>query len=278
MLRQQCMEELSCNRAKRKTLDQSKLFDETVLMIRRPRKRPANNVQTAVLKKSARRCALCFHLNGILEEKRGQLAHVYHDRSNDAEDNLVFLCMDHHSLYDSTTSQHKNYTGHEVRDARTRLYEAIADGQHRLAQGSHGDRSSDADRKRLAALLELMSKSGSIEFLRNRNFAGWSFDWNGLDGIETMLSCRGPEHEFLNDKLERPRHQFLDACNDLITLLVTNTFPVETRGDYYAVPEELEAEKPELFRERVEEIHRAADALCDAYDGLVRTARKTLCV
>ena len=48
--------------------------------------------------KSVRRCALCFHLNGDLEEKRGQLAHLNHDRSISREDNLVFLCMDHHSL------------------------------------------------------------------------------------------------------------------------------------------------------------------------------------
>lgn len=219
---------------------------------------------------------MCFHLEGDLEEKRGQLAHINHERSNSREDNLVFLCMDHHSLYDSTTSQHKNYTDNEVRNARTRLYEAIGNGRH-LAQESHGGRRSDADRQTLAALLDLMSESGSIAFLRNRSFSGWSFEWKRLDGIETMLSYRGPEHEFLDENLERLRRQFLDACSHMISVLATNTFPVGMKADRQAVPEELEDTNPELFRERVSEIHRAADALCDAYDVLVRTARKTIC-
>ena len=229
-----------------------------------------------MVQKSARRCALCFQLKGVLEEKIGQLAHVDRDRSNSAEENLVFLCMEHHSLYDSTTRQHKNYTPQEVLNARTSLYAAIADGRHRLVQDSRGDWRSDADRKTLTSLLDLMSESGSISFLRTRNFAGWSFDWKRLEGIEAVRSRREPEHEFLNDNLECLRRQFLDACDHLISVLAVNTFPT-MRDDYQAVPEELETTNPELFRERVDEIHRAADALCDAYDLLVRTARKTIC-
>ena len=38
--------------------------------------------------------------------------------------------MEHHSLYDSKTSQHKNYTEGEVRRARTKLYGAIAAREH----------------------------------------------------------------------------------------------------------------------------------------------------
>lgn len=94
------------------------------------RKRTPEKTATAVLAKCARRCALCFHLDGDLTEKRGQVAHLDKDPSNDAEDNLAFLCLDHHTLFDSRTSQHKNYTAQEVKAARDTLYEAIDQGRH----------------------------------------------------------------------------------------------------------------------------------------------------
>jgi len=85
-------------------------------------------VEAEVLLKSARRCALCFHLNSDLGEKLGQIAHVNQDPSDSSEDNLVWLCLDHHTVRDSRTSQHKNYTVAEVKAARARLYSRIAQG------------------------------------------------------------------------------------------------------------------------------------------------------
>src|SRR6267143_1270571 len=89
------------------------------------RKRVDPQVEARVLSQSARRCALCFHLDKDLSEKLGQIAHLDQNPSNGCEDNLVFLCMKHHSLYDSQTSQHKNYTNAEVKDARGNLYREI---------------------------------------------------------------------------------------------------------------------------------------------------------
>jgi hypothetical protein len=91
---------------------------------------------TAVLLKSARRCALCFHLKGELDETIGQIAHLDKDPSNSEEDNLAFLCLPHHTLFDSKASQHKNYTTHEVRSARNKLYEAIAQRRHLGGEGA----------------------------------------------------------------------------------------------------------------------------------------------
>jgi hypothetical protein len=91
--------------------------------LRPPRKKLPEKTETAVLFNSARRCALCFHLEGDFDEKEGQLAHLDHNAANCAEDNLVFLCLMHHTRYDSKTSQHKNYTQGEVKQARDNLYE-----------------------------------------------------------------------------------------------------------------------------------------------------------
>jgi len=97
------------------------------------RKRIPTDVETAVLTKSARRCTLCFLLSRDLKEKHGQIAHLDQDPSNCAEDNLAFMCLEHHSLYDSRTSQHKNYTISEVKAARADLHRAIALGKHTAA-------------------------------------------------------------------------------------------------------------------------------------------------
>src|SRR5712671_5214974 len=92
----------------------------TMVKRKQPRKKTLKDVETAVLAKSARRCALCFHLKDDLTEKRGQIVHLDDDPSNRTEDNLAWMCLDHHTLLDSKTSQHKNYTPHEVKAARSR--------------------------------------------------------------------------------------------------------------------------------------------------------------
>jgi hypothetical protein len=94
-----------------------------------PRGRPVKDTETAVLAKSARRCALCFHITGDLAEKIGQIAHLDSDPSNSVEHNLAWMCLPHHSLFDSKTSQHKNYTISEVKEARDRLYALVAAGR-----------------------------------------------------------------------------------------------------------------------------------------------------
>ena len=94
------------------------------------RKKTPGDIETAVLVKSVRRCTLCFHLSGDLSEKHGQIAHIDGNPANFAEDNLAWMCLVHHTLYDSKNSQHKNYTMREVKTTRARLYEAILQNRH----------------------------------------------------------------------------------------------------------------------------------------------------
>lgn len=90
------------------------------------RKKLPANTETEVLVRSRRRCALCYGLKSDFSEKIGQIAHIDQNRSNDSLDNLAWLCFEHHSLYDSSTSQHKNYQATEIKHHRDRLYAAIA--------------------------------------------------------------------------------------------------------------------------------------------------------
>ena len=111
------------------------------------RKRTPTEIETSVLLKSARRCALCFLLSLDLNEKPGQIAHLDQDPSNYSEDNLAFMCLPHHSQYDSKTNQHKNYTIHEVKSARAKLYDAIEEGTHSVSDVRPPIIESDSQRK-----------------------------------------------------------------------------------------------------------------------------------
>src|SRR6266567_8992503 len=79
------------------------------------RRKISTEAMAAVLIKSARRCCLCFGLNGDFSEKKGQIAHLDHNAANNSECNLVFLCLEHHDAFDSSTSQSKGITREEIK-------------------------------------------------------------------------------------------------------------------------------------------------------------------
>ena len=94
-------------------------------------------VADSVLANCRRRCCLCHALRNDNTEKKGQIAHLDHDRSNNDPDNLVYLCLEHHDAYDSRTSQSKGLTIGEVKRHRTVFAAFFARDTHGLA-GSHG--------------------------------------------------------------------------------------------------------------------------------------------
>lgn len=87
-----------------------------------------SETQTAVLLRSRRRCCICYGLNRDTDMKAGRIAHLDQDSSNASEDNLAFLCFEHHDEYDSRTVQSKGMTAEEVKHFRSELHEAIGHG------------------------------------------------------------------------------------------------------------------------------------------------------
>ena len=68
---------------------------------------------------------MCFFLEGVTTPKSGQIAHLDQDPTNDEPENLAWLCLEHHDLYDSRTSQSKGLTFGEVRRYRDELHALI---------------------------------------------------------------------------------------------------------------------------------------------------------
>lgn len=84
------------------------------------------DVVADVVTTSRRRCCACFALQRDDSEKKGQIAHLDHDSSNNVLDYLAFLCLEHHDQYDSRTSQSKGLTINEVKRYRTELLAVVA--------------------------------------------------------------------------------------------------------------------------------------------------------
>jgi len=82
-------------------------------------------IEAKVLTRSRRRCCICFGLTKDDSEKKGQIAHLDRNSTNNSLENLAFLCLDHHDQYDSKTSQSKGLQIDEVKEYRNQLYSFI---------------------------------------------------------------------------------------------------------------------------------------------------------
>lgn len=93
------------------------------------RARTPKKTETDVLVDCRRVCCLCYGLNQDPREKRGQLAHINHNRTDNRYQNLAWLCLFHHDEYDGSTSQSKGLTPQELRVYLDMTYQAVRDGR-----------------------------------------------------------------------------------------------------------------------------------------------------
>jgi hypothetical protein len=84
------------------------------------------DVETEVLSKCRRRCALCFGLSADFDEKDGQIAHIDRNSANAALENAAYLCLPHHAKYGGQSKQTKGLTPDELRTHQSSLYAFLA--------------------------------------------------------------------------------------------------------------------------------------------------------
>lgn len=243
-------------------------------MPKEPRKATPPNIELAVFDKSRRRCTLCFWLEGDLAEKNGQIAHLDDNPANSAEDNLAFMCINHHSLYDSRTRQHKNYTIQEVKQARNRLYEAIARGDHFTKAAPQPVRGLEADRRTLERIITQMTTGNVINIIREFDF-GNSFDTLVLDVIGEFASQNDPNHEFIELDLEQRRKSLLTACKMFLADAGRFTWALNN-SNVRRVPSEWHETNPSHYESVVNGLNDKASDIFRIYEDLIRTARRKL--
>ncbi|WP_034999134.1 hypothetical protein [Beijerinckia mobilis] len=167
----------------------------------------------------------------------------------------------------------------EVKAARGKLYQAINEDSHCIVGSPSKTIGMESDRQTLADLIQFMEDTNTMRLLRNANFADWSFGIDEMDGLDRLMrNSKGAEHEFIDQELEVRRQTLLRAVQTFQHSFAENTRPTPYARSYNAIPRNWEKEQPERFAKTVEELHAAADAVCTAYDELIRLGRNRLAV
>jgi hypothetical protein len=236
-----------------------------------PRKPIPTATELLVLDRSRRRCALCFQLNGDLTEKHGQIAHLDQNPANFAEDNLAFLCLTHHSIYDSKTRQHKNYTMAEAKKARDDLHRSIELGRH-LSATAIAPMYTENDRQIMTGI-ERKLTGRPIHFYRTNDFSH-SFRWSDVEPVIAIAELsEGAEHEFLDHELELQRKVLVETAVAFAKAVSINTFPSDHNMNFNGISNDWTEDE----RDRaIDEMNTAATTFCAAYDALIRMARRKL--
>lgn len=96
---------------------------------RRVRVEVPGPIKDELLRRCKRVCCMCFGLRNDTGVKDGQLAHLDRDSSNSDLDNLAYLCLECHKLYDMKSNRVLAYTPGEVRYYREQLYRFLGHDQ-----------------------------------------------------------------------------------------------------------------------------------------------------
>jgi hypothetical protein len=174
--------------------------------------------------------------------------------------------------YDFKHPKGTKYSADELRQHRDRWYEKVAAGGGLTPRAEHVE----VDRQVFTSFQELVPYYPALEYLKDRNFAGHSFERAPFDSLfRYAYYGNRVEYEFLDPELESARGEFVSALRRFTALLAQNTWETHRSG-FYTVPPEWEETQPERFERVVDEIHNAANALEEAYGMLIRSARRRL--
>ena len=112
---------------------------------------------------------------------------------------------------------------------------------------------------------ELLPQNGAIGFLRENNFAGFSFNTDSIDDVYKIgYENNNSDFEFLNPELETIKEDLVKYIAHFTSLIATQTFP--TNSGRQTVPPEWEIEQSERFLKVVDEIHQTTTNICNKYD------------
>ncbi|HDH17163.1 MAG TPA: HNH endonuclease [Gammaproteobacteria bacterium] len=220
-----------------------------------------------------RHCCICHKFCGIKIEVHHVIPEV--DDGDNSFDNAIPLCFDCHAdmkSYDHKHPKGSKYSVKELKQHRDNWYRKV-DGNIGIANRQE---IVETDKRVFQDLVRILPWDGSIDFIRRRNFAGFSFKLDKLDELyDFQYACDNPAFEFVDPDLEGLRSQLLEYILKFNGVVAIETFPTHSPG-FNAVPEEWETEQHERFHKVVTLIHETAQNVCETYDALVKNAIRKL--
>lgn len=121
------------------------------------------------------------------------------------------------------------------------------------------------------------SNTGPINWLRDLNVDGFSFERDGLTRVGPLIyDWTAPESGFSNPAVQAALKTLTKAANAFLSYTSFNTWPVNGKEGRQSVPPEWEDTHSERFRTTVDTIHKHAEAVVEAHRALIETARREL--
>jgi hypothetical protein len=246
-----------------------------------------------------RHCCLCHKFCGFKIE----LHHIVQrkDGGEDSYENCIPLCLECHAevkAYDPNHPIGRKYTESELREHRDRWYKKVKDSSGITSNPDY----LELDRQLFLEIREILpDTSGSIEFVRNGDYAG-VFDTSAhVDFNGFQRRCESPDFEFMDMDLEGLRVRLAEQIDELLHLVGHNVFTLPGRTDVVMLrppPEkdmdlvlglrdiakdeqDLESriqKARQMHWEVAREANTLADRIWDTYKELIRLGRRKLAV
>ena len=126
------------------------------------------------------------------------------------------------------------------------------------------------DKKLFNHFLNDLPYEGSIKFINENNFAGFSFNRKNLDQLNKFVhKWNSPEYHFIHKGLENKRKNLYEKINSYLHCLGINTWTLKGNIEWSTVPPEWEEEQPDRFNKIVNTLHNSAEEIVKIYRELV---------
>ena len=197
----------------------------------------SKEIESQVLINCRRRCCICFGVNRDVDVKKGQIAHLDKNRNNNNIDNLSYLCLEHHDIYDSKNSQSKNFSLKEVKVYRKELEQVILNAFNKTVKIGKVD-GDFSIKKRFLWQTENSSAEIEIHFLDKHNI---KINGVALYGLLNLISPNIGEIDFYSYLYEEENNvfytKFVDSdfsnSNFLILNFKINELKLEITETYF---------------------------------------------
>ncbi|NOR45341.1 MAG: hypothetical protein GQ534_07110 [Candidatus Delongbacteria bacterium] len=122
-------------------------------------------------------------------------------------------------------------------------------------------------------LIELLSDSGVVKFLKEQDFNG-SFLHDYIEPlIKFVILWDNPEHEFIDPDIEQKRVELLKSAKRLANKIANKTSYINASVQSVKPRHLLSGPMPDWVKRDAEEINQVADDFVEKYDEFVRFAK-----
>lgn len=232
------------------------------------------NVRDQALVSAGRCCCICHRFCGLKIECHHIRPEA--DGGENSVDNCIPLCFDCHAdqlNYDASHPRGTKYSPSELRRHRdswlARVSQSPGIGYDEAARR--------LDVVTYKVIARMLPWDGAIRLLRTFSVWGYAIPHDASTELHEFLRRRDvdPNFEFMDADLEHLRVDLMTALDAFLTVKMVEMFPSDD-GTESVIPPEWKLDQYERYSAVAERLDATANVLCNAYDNLVRVARRKL--